>query len=126
MALAIIALSNCSSDFTTLVKPLISWDRITPEFPLAPLKDPEDMALLNVSILISESPTTSLAADMIVSVILVPVSPSGTGKTFNSLIRACFDSNAFAPARNILDSVRASIVLISNLIFLLIAFTGSD
>ena len=52
---------------------------------------------------------TSLAAAMIVMVILVPVSPSGTGNTFNSLIHSFFASNPFAPARNAFCIRRASI-----------------
>ena len=44
---------------------------------------------------------TSFAADKIVSVIFVPVSPSGTGNTFNSLMNSFFASRFAAPARNI-------------------------
>jgi fumarate hydratase class II len=54
----------------------------------------------------------ALAADMMVMVILVPMSPSGTGKTFSSLIYSLFASNRFAPARIIFLSIWASIVLI--------------
>ena len=53
---------------------------------------------------------TSFAADMIVRVILVPVSPSGTGNTFSSLIISFFASRFAAPARNILRSITVSIV----------------
>ena len=42
-----------------------------------------------------------VAADMIVSVIFVPVSPSGTGNTFSSLMISFFASRLAAPARNI-------------------------
>ena len=37
---------------------------------------------------VSRSAATSFAADIIVNVIFVPVSPSGTGNTFNSLIHS--------------------------------------
>ena len=50
---------------------------------------------------------------MMVMVMLVPVSPSGTGKTFSSLIHSFFDSRFFAPARNILAKSAAFIVFIS-------------
>ena len=39
----------------------------------------------------------------------VPVSPSGTGNTFSSLIHSFFASRLFAPARNIFASSDASI-----------------
>ena len=45
----------------------------------------------------------------------VPVSPSGTGNTFSSLIHSFFASRFFAPAKNIFDRSAASIVCISTL-----------
>ena len=50
-----------------------------------------------------------MAGDM-----FVPVSPSGTGKTFSSLIHSFFASRFFAPARNILDKLSVLILVISN------------
>ena len=53
----------------------------------APRREPEEMALHKERIStspISYKDATSLAAAIIVSVIFVPVSPSGTGKTFNA------------------------------------------
>ena len=97
----------------SLVKPLKSCDKITPEFPLAPLREPVEIAFATVSIVGSAIAPTSLAADIIVSVILVPVSPSGTGNTFNSLIHSFFASRFFAPAIHIFCSICASITLIS-------------
>ena len=59
--------------------------------------------------------STSLTADNIVNVIFVPVSPSGTGNTFNSLIYSLFLSRLFAPAINAFFSASASIVLLTSL-----------
>ena len=47
--------------------------------------------------------------------ILVPVSPSGTGNTFNSLIHSFFASKFFAPAKKALARTLAFIVVISTL-----------
>src|SRR5699024_11418894 len=63
-----------------------------------------------VSIVTLSRELTSFTADIIVSVILVPVSPSGTGKTLSSLIHSFFTSRFFAPARNMVFSIPASIV----------------
>ena len=102
---------SSSNSLIDLVKPLKSWDKITPEFPRAPRKEPEEIALQMDAISISPSADTSLAAAMMVKVILVPVSPSGTGKTFKSLIHSFLDSKFFAPDKNIFASSLASIVL---------------
>ena len=62
-----------SDDFMPFVKPLNNWDRITPELPLAPRKEPEEIALHKDGISmvpISYNTETSLAADIIVRVIL--------------------------------------------------------
>ena len=67
-----------------LVKPRNNWDKITPEFPLAPRREPDEIALHRESISGFSIAATSFAADMIVKVIFVPVSPSGTGKTYNT------------------------------------------
>jgi hypothetical protein len=99
-----------SYSLMTLANPLNSCDRITPEFPRAPLSEPEDIAFARETMSGSAMAATSLAADMIVMDILVPVSPSGTGKTFNSLIHSFLCSKFFAPARNIFESIFASII----------------
>ena len=83
------------------VKPRRSWDKITPELPLAPRREPEEIAFAIATISGFSSAFTSFAADRIVSVIFVPVSPSGTGNTFNSLMNSFFASRFAAPARNI-------------------------
>ena len=85
----------------TFVNPRKSWDKITPEFPLAPRRDPEEIALDKDFISGFSIALTSRAAAMIVMHIFVPVSPSGTGNTFNSLIHSCFASRFLAPAKNI-------------------------
>ena len=82
--------SASSTSRSTRVKPRNNWERITPEFPRAPRRDPLEIALQIVSIEGSSKAATSSAADIIVIVILVPVSPSGTGKTFNSLMYSFF------------------------------------
>ena len=102
--------------FISLVKPLKSCDKITPELPLAPLNEPDDIALERFSILGLAIELTSLAADIIVRVMLVPVSPSGTGKTLRSLIHSFLDSRFLAPARNIFCTSAASIVLVATII----------
>ena len=101
---------SCSLPLMLFVKPRRSWDRITPEFPLAPRREPPETALHRAFIsALSPSPDTSLAADIMVMVILVPVSPSGTGNTFSSLIHSFLLSRFFAPAKNILDNILASL-----------------
>ena len=59
--------------------PLKSCERITPEFPLAPLSAPVDTAFARFVAVKSVTFDTSFNADCIVRVIFVPVSPSGTG-----------------------------------------------
>ena len=104
------AASSVSCSRATLVNPRRSCERITPELPRAPRSDPVEM-LLQTAVMSSRSVfSTSAAADMIVIVMLVPVSPSGTGNTFNSLITSFFSFRRFAPARNMRERVRASIL----------------
>ena len=97
------------------VNPRNNWDRITPEFPRAPRREPDEIAFARSFITGFSTAATSLAAEMIVMLIFVPVSPSGTGNTFSSLIHSFFASRFFAPAKNIFDRSAASIVCISTL-----------
>ena len=120
MALARVVVSISVTDFISFVNPLKSCERITPELPLAPLKEPEEMAFASWSMVGFSNSATSLAAAMIVSVIFVPVSPSGTGNTFSSLIQSFLASRPFAPARKAFFNFPASIVLIPTSYFLLI------
>ena len=108
-ALARVVVVITSTVFISFVKPRNNWERITPELPLAPLKEPDEIALARDSIVGFSIAATSLAAESIVIVILVPVSPSGTGNTFSSLIHSLLASRPFAPARNAFLSISASI-----------------
>ena len=54
------------------------WARITPELPRAPIRAPWAMAAHSGSIS-SATPSSPSVTDFIVNVMLVPVSPSGTG-----------------------------------------------
>ena len=112
IAAAIAGASRSVSLRTPRVNPRRSCERITPELPRAPRREPEEIALARVSISGSARAPTSEAADMMVSVMFVPVSPSGTGNTFSSLIHSFFASRFLAPARNILESILASMVLL--------------
>ena len=66
--------------------------------------------LFNTVLGVDARPAMYFAAVIIVIVIFVPVSPSGTGKTLSSFIQPFLDSRALAPVKNILESVFASIV----------------
>ena len=61
---------------------------------------------------LDEQAVISFTHDCIVSDILVPVSPSGTGKTFNSSMSARLNSNAFAPPASICLNVAPFILFI--------------
>ena len=112
MALARVVVSMASTFLISLVKPLNSWERITPEFPLAPRREPEEMALARSFILGFSRAATSLAAAIMVRLMLVPVSPSGTGNTFSSLIHSFLASSSLAAARNARCKLAASIQFI--------------
>ena len=78
-SLELISFSDTRAD----EKPLRIWERITPELPLAPFKAPLLTASAMSSRLFVVIMLTSLTAERIVIDMLVPVSPSGTGNTFN-------------------------------------------
>ena len=60
--------------------PRRSWERITPEFPRAPISEPCPMALQTSGRPAPASiPSSSLTTASRVRAMLVPVSPSGTG-----------------------------------------------
>ncbi len=96
----------------TFVKPRNSCDKITPEFPLAPRREPDDIAFAIDAISGFSIALTSFAADIIVMVMFVPVSPSGTGNTFSSLIHSFLESRFFAPFKNIFARTAAFIEFI--------------
>ena len=64
--------------------PWKNWDKITPEFPLASISD--DCLKWLRRDFISTKESKSVSIFFIVNNIFVPVSPSGTGKTFKLLI----------------------------------------
>ena len=73
------------------------WLVMTPELPRAPMSEPWVMALAMSSMeasagSASTSPTTVLS----VSDMLVPVSPSGTGKTLSLLMSSALSATTFA------------------------------
>ena len=104
--------TSCSLPIT-FANPRKSWDKITPELPLAPRSEPEDIAFAIDTISGCSKALTSFAAARIVIDIFVPVSPSGTGNTFSSLIHSFLDSRFFAPFKNIFAKTAALIELIS-------------
>ena len=63
------------------------------ELPLAPRNDPEEIAFANEAMVGFSIAATSFAADIIVIDIFVPVSPSGTGNTYSSLIHSFLASS---------------------------------
>ena len=99
-------------------KPLISCERITPEFPLAPLRDPLAAASITSVTFTILFLAISLAAEVIVKDIFVPVSPSGTGNTLSESISCLFSSNLLAPAINIFLRVRLFILFCATIFFL--------
>ena len=115
----IICTFSSSYSAITFVNPRNNWDKITPELPLAPRNDPEEIAFANEAMVGFSIAATSFAADIIVIDILVPVSPSGTGNTFSSLIHSFLASKLLAPARNILAKSSAFIVVTSTFKILL-------
>ena len=77
--------------------PLNSWERITPEFPRAPINKPLEKDLPNSPMFSTTFAAVSFAPDDIERFIFVPVSPSGTGKTFNAFIFSAFLAKFFDP-----------------------------
>ncbi len=60
--------------------PRSSWERMTPELPRAPISEPCAMAEQTASIdALAPRGSSSATTDSMVRVMLVPVSPSGTG-----------------------------------------------
>ena len=90
-------------------RPRKSSERMTPELPRAPRSMAEaaqSAAAPRVGKLFLES---SAAAAPMVRLMLVPVSPSGTGKTFSSLMSCLFCSRAAFAQRMISLKTAASI-----------------
>ena len=74
----------------------------------------ENHISLNFHIIVAYGVSISAVTENLISNdILVPVSPSGTGNTFNSLINSFFASIFCAPAKNILASISTFIVFVA-------------
>ena len=93
-------------------KPRYNWEVMTPLFPRAPRKAPLARASAACPALRYSLLLISFMADIMVSDMLVPVSPSGTGKTFRASTASRFLSNMAAPAETMSRSSRPSIVLV--------------
>ena len=91
--------------FVTEQKPLKICEVITPLFPRAPRSAPFEKASESDARSLFIHLFTSPTADFIVKNIFVPVSPSGTGNTFNESIYSLFCSSKLTPARSILRKV---------------------
>ena len=78
--------------------PRNSSDRITPELPRAPRSSAEAVVSAAFASVGSLSFASSFIAAVMVIDIFVPVSPSGTGKTFSSLICSFCSVMASAPS----------------------------
>src|SRR3989304_3820373 len=79
---------------------------MTPLLPRAPISAPLAIAWATSEVFVSVGRAASAIVERIVSSILVPVSPSGTGKTFRALITVAFLSNQRVAAQNISRSSR--------------------
>ncbi len=75
-------------------------ERITPEFPRAPISAPCAAAFATSPTLWVRSSVTSRQADFIVSSIFVPVSPSGTGNTLSAFTISWWRSSQVWPAHS--------------------------
>ena len=78
--------------------PRNSSDRITPELPRAPRSSAEAVVSAAFASVGSLSFASSFIAAVMVIDMFVPVSPSGTGKTFSSLICSFCSVMASAPS----------------------------
>ena len=105
--------SQISQPLRVLEKPRNRSDKITPELPRAPRSMAE--AILSAVLVSVSSPAlrSSSAAAFRVMLILVPVSPSGTGKTFSSLICCLWFSTEAAALRIILRRPAPSMVVLT-------------
>ena len=78
----------------------MNWEKMTPLLPRAPSSAPRAIALLiEPTVADAASGTSAEVAARSVSNMLMPVSPSGTGKTLSALIASALASRQPAPAR---------------------------
>ena len=76
----------------------MNWEKMTPLLPRAPSSAPRAIALLIVpTVADAASGTSADVAARSVSVMLMPVSPSGTGKTLSALMASALASRHSAP-----------------------------
>lgn len=102
--------SMCSTPASALEKPRNSWERMTPELPRAPLSAPRATAWATTEALALSTPMSSFTAETIVSDILVPVSPSGTGNTLRaSMLCLFFSSRAGARQDHVLEQASVNV-----------------
>ena len=85
---------------TPRASPPMICERITPEFPRAPMSAPCDMAASTAPAAGSAQRSASSIVERIVRYMLVPVSPSGTGKTFTAFTWGMFRSSQTVAAAN--------------------------
>ncbi len=83
---------------TPFANPLKSCESITPEFPLAPIREPNATASARSDSVLPWALLISRTAARSVRCMFVPVSPSGTGNTFNALTSSLFAPNHSVPA----------------------------
>ena len=86
--------------------PLNNWERITPELPRAPINNPLENDFPSSPIFSTVLAAVSLAPEDIDRFMFVPVSPSGTGNTFNEFIFSAFLAKFLAPKSIILAKTR--------------------
>src|SRR5699024_3485202 len=98
-----------------LLNPRKTCERITPEFPRAPISNPFARACESSPTLDDVDSETYFAPLANERLMLVPVSPSGTGKTFNELINSALLFNRFELTAIILRNSFSVIFEIFNL-----------
>ena len=87
-------------------------DVMTPELPRAPIRAPVVIARQSSSFEKFEPSATMFSSTLLrVSDMFVPVSPSGTGKTFSLLTSSSFSASACAAKMNAREILEMSILL---------------
>jgi len=77
--------------------PRSTWERMTPELPRAPISAPSETTRATWDTVSCGRESSSASAARMVRDMFVPVSPSGTGKTFSELtMSTCASSQALA------------------------------
>ena len=97
-ALTIVSASSVSWSCTPRANPRHNCERITPEFPRAPINAPLATMPAILPKCFSPESLTSLYAEVRVSSMFVPVSPSGTGNTLREFTICWFVRSQVTPA----------------------------